>query len=728
MKRSFIKTGVGNFSAMYFENLRRVRTLGIILTAVLTFESLLTALVYSLVTDIAPLSRLSTILVNAILLGVVLSMVLYGYGNHRNKSDFYFAIPQSRDGLYLANGLAALTWTMLSIITELLCVSIVYAAFGVTLNPASLLLVLLGCLLVGLLTITAMGVGCAVTGRGFSALVTGLLLLLLPRILFTSMELTVKMLAPTVAKLQFPFFLDGYQMAFGAFTSLLSGGASLLKNGWHYLYSLVLAALQLWLGLILYRRRPAEACGDGFVSVRARNIVSGLTACTVLAPVGCLIPALLLAKDERTGLVVLLIVFVIIALLIYGLVQLTARSRWRGLVRGLGYFGLSAALSILVMLLGWGVGTIEQRREVQQEDIRSIELVREDQNSVLEPVLAIMLGYYNDGYPYRTLCSPYVDVTNDATCRIAAQTLRDDRYLYDSAARKGQSGTDYLDTLLFSNTTTNNSSSLNLRITLKSGAVLTRELQMYSDDYDVFTEAAKGSEGYIAYQKAMPTDKEIRSCSFTDLAVGEDFDQAAFLSTYRSEYTGAEGSMDALAFTLRGCSHADSYRQTYYVTLYDTPKSARLLMDAVNEAGAKALQTCGNYSMWSTYAAVHLYDYDRRLVLTLHEDSALDTTLTVAPFEAYGVYGYDSAYDEYAVAVDGKDTGEQALLARKSDVVKLLKTLPLATAETENILSLRWTAYTDVATYTRQDYCVWLAPTREQMNALYALFGCDPDA
>ena len=266
MELKNLKKEIGFNQKLYLDGIRQLKLVGIMGLVVCCAAAMLTAMGYHINTSVYVMDEFGNMIrrvpkglnlfqahwslfITFPVLVPVMTMMLFNFLNHRNASDFYHAIPDTRGSLYISYSAAILTWigaiigisTLFSVISVSLLPTYYIIWSGV---PKVLFLIISACVLVMGGVLIALGL----TGTRMSNLMVTLIILFLPRVFVTVIMYILEEMMPFVAwEYSTSLFNPRYDLIAGLPIALFSG-----INPFQYVgsgvYSLILGLVYLMAG------------------------------------------------------------------------------------------------------------------------------------------------------------------------------------------------------------------------------------------------------------------------------------------------------------------------------------------------------------------------------------------------------------------------------------------------------------------------------------------------
>lgn len=384
-----MKTTMRLNKELYRDGLRQLRTVGLMGMVVFSLAAVLTAVglyinTLSVVreTEIGiSLYTCDWILFTAFpVLTPVMTMMLFNFLNHRNASDFYHSIPDTRGTLYVSYCAAILTWILgivgVSALLSVVSVGLVRGYYVIwSTVPKALFVILSGCVLV----MGALLIAKSLTGTKMSNLAVTLMILFLPRIFILAItEIASDMLGFVVWKYSDSLLNVRYNVPVGLFLGVFGGDGPL--NYWSSgIYTLILGIIYIAVGGLIFKRRKSESAGNAAITRRLQTAFRLSISLTV-----CLIPIYFILWSWGQGYkwdsesTFLISVFYVIAVLVYFIYELITTGKLRRFGRLCRELVLLAALNLVVVGVIWGIYGIVVNYQPDGKDIDYVVILEND--------------------------------------------------------------------------------------------------------------------------------------------------------------------------------------------------------------------------------------------------------------------------------------------------------------------------------------------------------------
>ena len=383
------KKEIGFNQKLYLDGIRQLKLVGIMGLVVCCAAAMLTAMGYHINTPVYVMDELGNMIrrvpkglnlfqahwslfITFPVLVPVMTMMLFNFLNHRNASDFYHAIPDTRGSLYISYSASILTWigaiigisTLFSVISVSLLPTYYIIWSGV---PKVLFLIISACVLVMGGVLIALGL----TGTRMSNLMVTLIILFLPRVFVTVIMYILEEMMPFVAwEYSTSLFNPRYDLIAGLPIALFSG-INPFQYGGSGVYSLILGLIYLMVGYVIFIRRKSESAGHAAISPKLQGVFRLAVSLMI-----CLLPMYYISNcwvdldylDGETLFIIL--VFYVIAVLVYFIYELMTTGKLRAFKKLCRGIGVLAGLNVLLFLVIIGIygTTIKNTPEADRID------------------------------------------------------------------------------------------------------------------------------------------------------------------------------------------------------------------------------------------------------------------------------------------------------------------------------------------------------------------------
>lgn len=284
----------------YLESIRKLSRVGFILLALVLVASAFLSIQYCTALDqnnVPSMIKMFTPLIALVYVGgIVFAMEGFSFLNKRSDSDFYHSLPVSRKKLFWAISLAALTWIAAIVLSSVLLTVIVftltktpyvqmYALVAVPFYTIGAMLVFAACTIAMTLT------GTALTGLGLTVLVFGLF-----RFMQFSIARGIISNTLIIGWLDLPWYLTPVtNIATGQIAQLMRPMLrQVLYSPVNMIYSALLATAELFIGQVLFSRRPSELAEHGAKSATLQTAF----ACAAVIPIAMQFASRVISQRE----------------------------------------------------------------------------------------------------------------------------------------------------------------------------------------------------------------------------------------------------------------------------------------------------------------------------------------------------------------------------------------------------------------------------------------------
>ncbi|MBR5539875.1 MAG: hypothetical protein IKU56_00655 [Clostridia bacterium] len=349
---------------LYFDGIKQLRIIGVLSTIAIALIGLISPVMRYLNTLDSVFTEYTVATVNyfemnpLILLmfcavAPLMALYLFSFLNKRESSDFYHAIPETRQCLFTSLFAAIITWLLFIIVFTTVVITFAYAILPqlYTVNYSSVFLTCFNAFAGSLLIAASVIIAMTVTGTVFSNVLVSLLLIFLPRLLILLAVMGVSDAFPLVNGLPFASVLS-YEynvpvgFVFGLIFSDYDIALTSLSSG---IYTLIVGLIYSGIALLLFVRRSSETAGQSAPN-RTLQAVYRLLIGAVLTSIAMYgLFDTLASKDsldaEFLGTVVILLVISLVLMLAF---EVITNRRFKGIMK-------CAATSIVALLVFGGV-------------------------------------------------------------------------------------------------------------------------------------------------------------------------------------------------------------------------------------------------------------------------------------------------------------------------------------------------------------------------------------
>lgn len=412
--------------ALYAEGLRQLRLMGILFTALAglialfipfgEFFSTLSTKGGVQIQDVTCTDMNPLIILSFCLVAPLLTLNLFSFLNKRESSDFYHAIPATRQCLFFSFFAAVITWLLIFMV-----VSTGLAVMGHALFPqlfaihyGNVIRTFFNCFAAGTLVAASVAIAMSVTGTFLSNVLISLILIFLPRILINLVMQNIGYAFPLVDGLAFaPMFSMQYNVpaAYVLQYFLSFDSQNILTSFSGGTYTLVLGLLYTALAAWLFTRRKSEGAAQSAPSRTLQGVFRFLVGFTISS-----IVTLALFNDLVHGYMDLSDAFgwfflYIIAVFVMLAFEIICTRRWRGLIRrGAVTIGFLVVANLALLGTIWGVN-------------HSLHNFTPDADEITSVRLQVVGGdYYDNNYFNKK--TENIDITDPAIRKLVAERLK----------------------------------------------------------------------------------------------------------------------------------------------------------------------------------------------------------------------------------------------------------------------------------------------------------------
>ena len=324
-----------------------------------------------------------------LLLGLVFVFVpimvksVFTYQNRRNASDFYHALPTKRETMYFSSLVAILTWVVgIMLVSVILPVLTVAVLPQYTMDFEGMFKTLGNIFAMSVLVMGGFALGINLTGNNFTNFVVSVMILIVPRIIISSIFGMVEGFMPFMeTNAGIAIINNSYNLLFGWVIGLFSN----IPGQLHYMapwgYTVVLGIVYIILGALAHKHRKSEMAAQA-------------SAYRLVQPVTRMIPAYLFGLIGIYFLLELVFRFgwdeyeyeqeiamywgmfsmFILSLLAYVIYELITTRRWRKVAQSFKQLPIFVGVIIGTTLIIWGCTTAALNKDVDADKMKYVEI------------------------------------------------------------------------------------------------------------------------------------------------------------------------------------------------------------------------------------------------------------------------------------------------------------------------------------------------------------------
>ncbi len=411
--------------------------------------------------------------------------MMFSYLNKRSESDFFHSIPYHRETVYLSFTAAAMTWIWGIVIVSLTVSGILwgvhpYAVFAVTdLLQLGLAYLLSTAFIAGIALVAMMLTGTVATNLFLFVLIAGFV-----RVFGWLTTGCLEKLAPvydisfSAGRFLDPSFSLPYKLIEKSFNSYNS--QSFLSNPSLLVYTGVCALLLFIVAGVLYRFRKSEMAGNS----APNRVLQHVYRCAFTLPFVLMLVAQLLTRSRNTT---WLIVNAVGIILVYFLYELITTKKLKRLITAAPFLGVLVVAGGIfagsLLLITGGI----LKENIQVDEIKAVSMYIQDQNG----------GYFD-------AASADIEIDDRDALTLVAEKLREtERAQLDGYIRPPYGGGQY--------DWNRQWESCNIRIRLKSGKVIGRNVWMRNAEKAQLEKYFISSPDYLKARTTLPDDSKIFS-------------------------------------------------------------------------------------------------------------------------------------------------------------------------------------------------------------------------
>lgn len=565
------------FHRGYFaEQLRQLRVPGIISACILVASNVSTFFSKIAIDSISIPDGVSLawpLLIYVYIAGLVMTLLAYGWMNHRRTCDFYHALPIHRTAIYGATTLAILFWLFVGLSAYTLVHAALNLVFGMPFNYLLFFCVWITMLICALQMVGATSLACALSGTRFVNLFATAFILFIPRLLCAALSGFMSIDAPHTIDVSESFFLlnPSYNILgtpYMLFLSLFGSDPVSFSSIPAMVYSLFHASLLVVAGGLVFRNRGSELAGT---PTRSR-IFQGAIRTAFGLPLLLLAAYLMRISTTESTVYVVYAVLIVFAFIFYCLYELISTKRIKKMLLAMPLFSICIGIAALYLFVPqWLVkGTVSS--ELTPDTISGYRVVYSSNT------LSIYSSLYSTGKSYIDIRGEEITFTDpDGIRLLAAANMRsEDSYGAYSAT---------------------------VTFLKKNGGTAVRHIYLTEAESRRLDKISMNNDAYTAIAMQLPagrlyfsadglTQKEAEELGKIFLEeIGslslEQRNQINYAS--RSFERSDIGNRTNLSLSFTGCVGTENYAERYAVAEY-TPRTAARYMELLNEKNGEKVQ------------------------------------------------------------------------------------------------------------------------------------------
>lgn len=312
----------------------------------------------------------------------LMTLYLFSFLNKRESSDFYHAIPATRQCLFFSFFAAVMSWVFGILVISNIAALVTYAALPhlYLINYSSILLISFTCLAGAWFVAACVAIATSVSGTVVVNLLVSLILIFFPRVLLLMVVSSIESSFPLVDGVDFvPFLSAQYNVPVGFVFAFFNGNTSTILTMWQSgVYTLTIGMLYTALAAWLFVRRRSETAGHSAPSKKLQGLFRFLVGFVISSVATLGVYTMLTDPHASWDLVDIGSAFLVYgaAILAYLIFEVFCARKLHGLIRK----GASTLLWLVVanvVLLGgmYGLGSTLYLYTPDAADIESVRIV-----------------------------------------------------------------------------------------------------------------------------------------------------------------------------------------------------------------------------------------------------------------------------------------------------------------------------------------------------------------
>lgn len=525
------------------------------------------------------------------IMGIALTFNAFGWMNKRATSDFYHAVPITRTQIYFSSILAAFCWMVIGLVSYAVVHALIYAVLGSPFNYVLYLCVLVNMLIASIEVIGAVSIGCAISGTRFVNLFASIIILFMPRFLFTVVAMFIhevgssSLVIPSIAMI----FNPTYNIIASPYANLIAQSIPFFTVDFAdvlaMIYTLVYSIALVILGWIAFKRRKSETAGIPTTN----KLFQGVIRTAVGLPLLMILVYSMLDGSPGPTAIILLVLF---AFVFYCLYELISTRSIKKMLKAMPLFLICILISGLMLVIPTLIAKTELNAKADTSNIKSYSVVSDDNRGI--DILFGGYGELDDGYA--AIRQEAIEFSDPESLKIIADAYarsvdeRNDPYYYENASEY-------------------------IRIERKGALPITRRLTFKASEYKKLKNLRDANGEYSSFESEFPEGKTYcfiygltRSQSEElGLLFREEFEKLSVEA--RKSLLVTDFSDSDMELCIYGCYGPKNYRSRYVIGDM-TPKTARKYLEYINKNnGAEAKDAISKIVEWMESGGDDIYFY-----------------------------------------------------------------------------------------------------------------------
>ncbi len=372
---------------LYIEMLRQTKVVGII-TAIITFiianfAPLGNSIIYNsmpaeakeyypslIVTEISFFSLSYYFL---IIMTLAITGTLFSYFNKKRASDFYYAVPVSRNCYFLTALSIIFTWCIGTVVLSAVSVTIIYSTLPYAILDTSVIFnSIFSSVAIILLISGVFLVSATLSGTRLINIVLAVIILAGPRVVVTIINWLVSDITIVANQNLFPFSDNIYNIVYYMFCNNIQPAISNIPS---IIYTSVLGIIYIAVAFIINKYRKAELAENAAPNKYMRHIYSAVVSFMVSIAFIYFLVRTIYHLMENVSVVFLVILFAVITVAVFFIFELISSKSLRKMLHAAPYFLVVIVLDAVVILTVSGISSSVLSTRLDMENISGIRVL-----------------------------------------------------------------------------------------------------------------------------------------------------------------------------------------------------------------------------------------------------------------------------------------------------------------------------------------------------------------
>ncbi len=404
-------------SGLYKEMLRQLSVAGVIgfaIALIIAISPVMTTTADGSVAIKGMADICSNVKIVCDIIAPVMAFIAFGYGNKRKTSDFFHAVPYTRECVYISNYLAVMTWISIIAVVSTGVSVLSYSVFPTefVVMYAQIPMALIRILVSSMVAVSAVSLAAALTGTALMNILVSLMILIVPGAFVSTFVDGVlsnaHLLSTDHLGVPTP---QTHNLYFGSFGHL--SGFSTYGGVYPIIYTLCIAILYGVLACICFKKRKSEIS----------HVPSASSLWQSVFRIVFIVPFMFFPLNDamNNGVDSSHVLWWLFCLVGYFAFEIITTKKWKNLVKAIPGFFIAIGICVLSCVMVIAVSNKANKFSPTAEEIDSVRIVSSETRG----------GYYyyydteTDLFGYATNNASKVKLTDERVKEIIASSIEE---------------------------------------------------------------------------------------------------------------------------------------------------------------------------------------------------------------------------------------------------------------------------------------------------------------